>query len=395
MSAPHPHDRRTFLRRCAQGIGALALGPNLLACGESERRPAAGDLVRHGALAPPDANGLRLPAGFTSRIIARSNEVVPGTTHSWHGFPDGGATFAVGGGDFVYVSNSEFAVALPVSGVGAIRFDRHGRVVDAYSILRRSTWNCSGGPTPWGTWLSAEEYDRGIVWDCDPLGERDAVRREALGVFKHEAAAVDPRTGCVYLTEDRPTGRFYRFTPERFTGGPDDLAAGVLEVMRAEDGTVTWLPVPDPLATSTATWEQLPESSAFDGGEGVWYHDGRVFFTTKGDNRVWLHDVDAQTLEVLYDAADHAEPVLTGVDFVLVTEGGDVVVGEDGGDMQIVAIAPDGRIAPLVQVVGHDGSEITGIAFDPSLRRLLFSSQRGPEGGSGGVTFMVEGPFFG
>lgn len=390
-----PLDRRTFLLRTAQGLGALALAPNLLACGDSARRPAAGDLLRHGALLPADANGLRIPAGFTGKVVARSGEPVPGTMHDWHSFPDGGATFAVGGGDFVYVSNSEVGVALPVSGVGAIRFDRHGEVVDAYPILRRSTWNCSGGKTPWGTWLSAEEYDRGIVWDCDPLGERDAVRREALGVFKHEAVAVDPRTGCVYLTEDRPTGRFYRFTPERFTGGADDLTAGVLEVMRAEDGVVTWLPVPDPTAASVPTWEQVPESTAFDGGEGVWFHEGRVFFTTKGDNRVWRHDVDAETLEVLYDAADYAEPVLTGVDFLLVTEGGDIVVGEDGGDMQIVAISPDGRVAPLVQVVGHDGSEITGIAFDPSLRRLLFSSQRGADGDPGGVTYMVEGPFFG
>lgn len=387
-------DRRTFLSGCARGIGALALGPSLLACTDSPRRPAPGDLLRHGSLAPPDTNGVRVPAGFTSRVIAQSGELVPGTSHEWHRYPDGGATFDAGEGDFIYVSNSEFAVALPVSGVGAIRFDREGRVVDAYPILQRSAWNCSGGKTPWGTWLSAEEHDRGIVWDCDPFGEREAVRREALGVFKHEAVAIDPRTGCVYLTEDRPTGRFYRFTPQEFTGDADDLAAGALEVMRAEGNRVTWLPVPDPSAALAATWEQVPESSAFDGGEGVWCHEGRVYFTTKGDNRIWLHDIDAETLEVAYDAADYTDPVLTGVDFLLVTEGGDVVVGEDGGDMQIVAIAPDGRIAPLVQVVGHDGSEITGIAFDPSLGRLIFSSQRGPGGDTRGVTFMVEGPFF-
>ena len=36
-----------------------------------------------------------------------------------------------------------------------------------------------------------------------------------MGRFNHEAAAVDPRTGIVYLTEDREDGLFYRFLPER------------------------------------------------------------------------------------------------------------------------------------------------------------------------------------
>ena len=61
-----------------------------------------------------------------------------------------------------------------------------------------------------------------------------------------------------------------------------------------------------------------------------------------------------------------------------------------GWDLETLPLA--GR---PTQVVGHDGSEITGIAFDPSLRRLLFSSQRGADGAPGGVTYMVEGPFFG
>jgi hypothetical protein len=58
--------------------------------------------------------------------------------------------------------------------------------------------------------------------------------------------------------------------------------------------------------------------------------------------------------------------------------------------MQVVAVLPDGRVKPLVQVVGHDESEICGPAFDPSGTRLYFSSQRGP---GGGWTFEVQGPF--
>ena len=48
-------------------------------------------------------------------------------------------------------------------------------------------------------------------------------------------------------------------------------------------------------------------------------------------------------------------------------------------------------VAPLVQVTGQEGSELTGPAFGPDGRRLYFSSQRG--GGGAGLTYEVTGPF--
>ncbi len=36
----------------------------------------------------------------------------------------------------------------------------------------------------------------------------------AMGRYRHEAAAVDPKTGIVYLTEDRDDCLFYRFLPD-------------------------------------------------------------------------------------------------------------------------------------------------------------------------------------
>jgi hypothetical protein len=81
-----------------------------------------------------------------------------------------------------------------------------------------------------------------------------------------------------------------------------------------------------------------------------------------------------------------------------VSPAGDILVAEDGGDMQIVAISADDTLVPLVQVTGQDLSEITGPAFDPSLQRLYFSSQRGANGldilGMSGITYEVSGPFF-
>ena len=42
-------------------------------------------------------------------------------------------------------------------------------------------------------------------WPAAHRGPRDPVALTALGRFNHEAAIVDPRTGIVYLTEDRRT----------------------------------------------------------------------------------------------------------------------------------------------------------------------------------------------
>ena len=115
-----------------------------------------------------------------------------------------------------------------------------------------------------------------------------------------------------------------------------------------------------------------------------------IYFSTKGDDRVWAYHVATAKLDVFYDAAKITDPILKGVDALTVTCCGDILVAEDGDDMQVVAILPDGSTKPLVQVMGHDGSEVTGLAFDPSGKRLYFSSQRGP---AGGVTYEVTGPF--
>ena len=89
-----------------------------------------------------------------------------------------------------------------------------------------------------------------------------------------------------------------------------------------------------------------------------------------------------------------AQPVLRGVDNITVSPRGDVLVAEDGDDMQLVAITTTGDIEPVLQIVGHDRSEITGPAFDPSGTRLYFSSQRGSTNtDDDGVTYELSGPF--
>lgn len=353
----------------------------------------------YGELLPADANGVMLPAGFTSRIVAVAGEVVPGASgHVWHTDPDGGAVFAQHDGGWVYVSNQE---TIP-GGAGALHFAADGTVADGYRILDGTSLNCAGGPTPWGTWLSCEEVDGGQVYECDVTGAVDAVVRPALGAFAHEAAAVDPDGRRLYLTEDRPDSRIYRFTPTTWSfDGDGTLDAGTLEAMRVvglDGGAGPW-PV-EWVASPVDAPDRNPETTAFNGGEGAWYDDGHVFLTTKGDGRVWDLDVAASTIEVLYDddLARDAEgrAPLTGVDNVTVSPGGEVFVAEDGGNMELVVIGDVGgrlEVASFLRIVGHDLSEVTGPGFHPAGDRLYVSSQRGPNGGARGVTYEITGPF--
>ncbi len=358
--------------------------------------PATSNLANLGPLGEPDENGVRVPEGFTARVVARSEQVVEGTDYVWHAAPDGGATFLAEDGGYVYVSNSEVLVG---GGVSALRFDADGKLLDAYRILSDTQINCAGGPTPWGTWLSCEEKGAGKVWECDPFGRVEAVMRPALGVFKHEAVTVDPELNQLYLTEDLEDGRFYRFTPDSLIDGRPNLTSGTLEVMQildGEEGKVAWHALSDPSGVEQYTRYQVADSTPFDGGEGICWHDGVVYFTTKGNGRVWAYDTKSEEIVILYDD-EASDTILRGVDNITITAAGDILVAEDGDDMQIVAILPDGTLVPLVQVMGHDKSEITGPALDPYRRRLYFSSQRGVSGGllgTEGVTYEITGPFF-
>lgn len=414
--------RRQLLQRLMAASGVLAVGPGLwgvasaasprsaLGPAQPVRRsniPNLAGTLHEVAVANDPETRMLVPKGFSVRLVAQSGiEPVSGCNYAWHDQPDGGAAFAMTDGGWVYVSNAE--VDSPGGGgVGALRFDASGELVDSYSICSGTTYNCAGGPTPWGTWLSCEEIDEGLVHECDPAGSRPAVALPALGQFKHEAVAVDPVHGHLYLTEDVPDGNFYRFVPDASRLGHGALNSGQLQVAVVAGGDVNasrrvnWQPVTNPLPLlaegEPPTRKQVPGAATFNGGEGCWYHGGFVYFTTKGDNRVWALDTSEQTLDLVYDRARDSgfDPAIADVDNLTVSAGGDILVAEDGPDMRLVVVGQGVTPFELVNVVGHRGSEICGPAFSPDGNRLYFSSQNGVTGlPDGGRTYEMTGPFF-
>lgn len=403
----------------------------------------------YGPLRAPDANGLMLPEGFTSRIVATS--LLPAGTNSflWRTFPDGGGCVPTSDGGWLYLSNSEtpppldlpfgqqvndlvgtLATLLDVDlpgdgGATALAFGPDGTIGEAWSILDGSQSNCAGGLTPWGTWLSCEEweidqpsFDGGRVWECDPTGATPAVARHALGHFKHEMAACDADHEVVYLSEDQTDGLFYRYVaPPGTWGSGAAFEGGALQAMAvADDGTVTWIDVADfvdPAAPAGPIREAVVGATHFSGGEGVVYDQGRAYLTTKPpDDRVWVYDTEAGTMRVLYAAAEHADPVLSGVDNIAVSRAHDLYVAEDGGNLEVCMIGPDLVVSPVLRMTGAQHgfdsgtplplmSEVTGLAFSPDGNRLYFNSQRGmgiaglPVGPGPGITYEVTGPFRG
>ncbi len=481
--------RRSFLR------GSAAAAAGLLAAGALETlmaRAVAGTslaAVGYGPLQSDPGGLLDLPAGFEYRALSTA---VLGRTDDPRfsqklttGEPvpaqhDGMGAFAGPAGLIVLVRNHEMEPGqtpavdtrrarpydpLGTGGTTTLWVDSERRLVRSFPSLSGTFRNCAGGVTPWGSWLSAEEcvylpgatdpanHDlrpdvkarHGYVFEVDARAEGlvEPTPIRAMGRFYHEAVAVDPATGFVYLTEDRADGLLYRFRPDVLTRRVkkpgelkvDDLAqGGVLEALRIVthpaartqnyDGRsplqrgarfkVDWVlipnvdpdmdmerdpsdPEPDPLkrrartaSTSTRAQGASLGAAQFAHTEGITFHRRAVYFccTNGGARRagqVWRLDLAAQELSLVVEPDDLA--LLDGPDNLVPAPNGDLIVCEDGEKENfVVGITPLGRLYPFARnALNH--SEFAGAAFAPDGGTLFVNIQEP------GITFAIRGPW--
>jgi secreted PhoX family phosphatase len=431
--------RRAFLRRSAAGV---------LLAGSTDLLRIAAPPAGYGPLVDDPAGRLALPEGFAYAVVSEAGVTTLETGEPTPRNHDGTGAFAVAGGGTVLVLNHEIregaGTNLAVPHLDGLVYDAEAaggctivttaaagrRVSERVGIAGTST-NCAGGVTPWGTWLTCEETearagergyerDHGYVFEVDPFDRaalRDPRPVKALGRYSHEALAVDPAGGDIYLTEDAsgPNGLVYRWVPPagvrpgrgvlRGLGDTD----GVLAAMRCTDeagkhvddlsratspGTtyaVEWVEVPDRDASERSVRRQLDDGRVTRAHklEGAWWGDGGAYivssFSRNHRGQVWFYDPcrSAFTLRLLFTGEDGGGD---GPDNISVSPHGGVIVAEDGnGANHLVGAAEDGTTFRLAR--SERGSEFAGPVFSAD-GRVLFASVQVP-----GTMFAITGPW--
>ena len=316
---------------------------------------------------------------FECKIIAESNKKPLNNSIKYHINPDGAGIIKSNNGGWFYLSNCESVNG----GVGSLEFNNKGELINYDMILKNTIRNCAGGVTPWNTWLSCEEYDKGIVWECDP-NTKEVKQHKKMGIFSHEAATVDPKTNIIYLTEDDINGLIYRYLP-----------SGILEAAcYGNNHKVIWRKI-DPLITPNKN--QVEDGIKNNKWEGCTYHpDGFIYFV-ESRKGIYRYDIEENTLKLFFESESISTnpEKLNSPDNIAITPNGNLIVSEDPGFNEYLELwiinHKNKSSYPFLRVHNHYTSELTGMAFSPDNKRLYFSSQRGKNGN--GITYEVFGDF--
>ncbi|HEX7120942.1 MAG TPA: alkaline phosphatase PhoX [Gemmatimonadaceae bacterium] len=442
--------RREFLKRTL--LAGAAISPSLAGLASVEqlhsllgRNPQ--DDAQDAGYGPlvPAGPELALPTGF--RYVAFGIEHSPMSdgirTPGGH---DGMAAFAMPNGTIRLVRNHEMrglgvaaedpARAYDPKGPGGtstielrLRSDGSPEILRSWMSITGTCVNCAGGPTPWGSWLTCEEttvgkaqgfeQEHGYVFEVPAAADAPVqpVPLKAMGRFVHEAIAVDPLAGIVYLTEDQNRAGFYRFLPRNRTrlvegGRLQMLAVTGRPQFNAARGQrpgaalpVSWVTIADADPSSgdaSAVFTQGYEQGGtrFSRLEGAWWGDDSVYFhaTNGGDARlgqVWRYRPRENTLVLVYESTNRA--VLDQPDNITVSPRGGIVICEDAsGTCHLRGLSPQGEIFPFARNLLND-QEFAGATFSPD-GRVLFVNIQGitmPDGDPTrfGRTFAIWGPW--
>ncbi len=148
-----------------------------------------------------------------------------------------------------------------------------------------------------------------IGFECDPQKVGTAKQGRCWPI-RTRSCRSRPCNDQLYLTEDQRDGGFLSFYRDARVAGFKCRSIRDCFVVSAGIGQyIEWLAVPD--------LSQIPRRRAirsrvirrFCGGEGIAYHDGSVYFTTKRDNRVWCYEIESSELRVIYDIETSSDPV--------------------------------------------------------------------------------------
>lgn len=416
--------------------------------------------ARYGPLLPDPDGVFELPKGFRYTIISRVGEemddglLVPGLHDGMAAFPGEGGE---GGGRTILVRNHElepqwqhlsaFGPKLErlaridparlydagrgrkpaLGGTTTLVFDtRTQRLERHFLSLAGTTRNCAGGPTPWGTWLTCEEdvtrasgsheKDHGYVFEVPASAEialADPAPIRAMGRFYHEAVAVDPLTGIVYLSEDRHDGLLYRYTPRTpgrlaeggrlqalaVSGRPslDTRNWGSATVRPGEPLPVEWIDLDDIDSPKDDLRDRgfAAGAARFARGEGMWAAPNSIYFCcTNGGSakrgQIWRLSPNSrgdrpEELALFIEPNDR--DVMDMCDNVTVAPWGDLVVCEDGGGAnRLLGVTPEGR-AYTIGRTASSRSELAGATFAPDGTTLFVNMQQA------GLTLAITGPW--